>query len=112
MMVNDGESVKAHYNRNCCCIPDEPYRNVIISGPGSGKTIVLLLNLAKHQRPDFGKDYLKVKVPLESKFQLRVNGREKVGIKLDKNSQGYLLIFTQKSQKLFVHKEVMISIKI
>ena len=48
MMLNDGESVKAHYNRNCCGIPDEPYRNVIISGPGSGKTIVLLLNLAKH----------------------------------------------------------------
>ena len=48
-------------------------------GSGSGKTNVLL-NLIKHQRPDFDKIYLYIKDPFRSKYQLLINGREKVGI--------------------------------
>ena len=48
-------------------------------GSGSRKTNVLL-NLIKHQRPDFDKIYLYVKDPFRSKYQLLINGREKVGI--------------------------------
>ena len=45
-----------------------------------GKTN-MLLNLIKHQQPDIDKIYLYVKDPLKSKYQLFINGREKVGIK-------------------------------
>ena len=40
-----------------------------------------LLSLINHQRPYIEKVYLYVKDPLESKYQLLVNGREIVGIK-------------------------------
>ena len=39
----------------------------------------MLLNLIKHQPPDIDKIYLYVKDPSESKHQLFVNEREKVG---------------------------------
>ena len=46
----------------------------------------MLLNLIKHQRPDIDKIYLYVKDPFESKYQLLINGREKVGnLKLKKS---------------------------
>ena len=38
----------------------------------------LLLNLAKHQRPDIDKYVLYVQDPFESKYRLIINGREKV----------------------------------
>ena len=60
------------------------YRILIIGSSGSGKTNVLL-NLMKHQRPDIDKIYLYVKDPLESKYQLVINGRETQGIKKLKN---------------------------
>ena len=44
------------------------------------KNYNVLLNLTKHQRPDIDKIYLYVKDPLELKYQLLINGREKVGI--------------------------------
>ena len=50
---------------------------LITGGSGSGKTYVLL-NLIKSQRPDIDKIYLNVKDAFESKYQLRINGREKV----------------------------------
>ena len=43
------------------------------------------MNLIKHQRPDISKIYLYVKDPLESKHQLLINRREKVGIEILKN---------------------------
>ena len=58
-------------------MPDHPYRILIIGGSGSWKTYVLL-NLIKHQRPDIDKIYLYVKDPFESKYQLLINGTEKV----------------------------------
>ena len=38
------------------------------------------MNLIKHQWPDIDEIYLYVKDPFESKYQLLINGREKVGI--------------------------------
>ena len=78
MMKNYDQSVKINHNPNWPYIPDHPYRILIIGGSGSGKTNALL-NLIKHQRPDIDNIYLYVKDPLESKYQLLINGREKVG---------------------------------
>ena len=55
----------------------------------------MLLNLIKHQRPDIEKISLYVKDPFESKYQLLINGREKVGIEILKNSKA----FTDYSQR-------------
>ena len=41
----------------------------------------MLLNLIKHQQPDIEKIYLYTKDSFESKYQLLINGRKKVGIK-------------------------------
>ena len=68
-----------NHNPNWPCIPDHRYRIFITFGSGSVKTNGLL-NLVKHQRPDFDKIYLYIKDPLESNNQLLVNGSEKVGI--------------------------------
>ena len=57
--------------------------------PGSGKTN-MLLNLIKHQRPDVDKIYLYVKHPFKSKYQLLINGREKVVIENLKNPKTFL----------------------
>ena len=73
------ESVWINQNPNWFYIVDRPYRIVIIGGSGSSKTIVLL-NLIKHQQPDIDKIYLYFKDLFESKYQLLINGREKVGI--------------------------------
>ena len=75
-------------------IPDHSYRIMIIGGSGSGKTNVLL-NLIKHQRPDIGKIYLNVKDPFESKYQLLINEREKVGIEIVKNPKSYIDYYSQ-----------------
>ena len=40
----------------------------------------VLLNLIKHQRPSIDTNYLYVKDPFESKYQLLINGWEKSGI--------------------------------
>ena len=61
-------------------IPDHPNIISIISDSRSGKTNVLLA-LIKHQPPDMDKNYLLIKSSFESKYQLLVNGRQKVGIK-------------------------------
>ena len=89
MMRNYGKSGEINYNLNWSYIPDYPYRILIIGGSGSGKTNVLL-NLIKHQRPDINKIYLYVKDPFKSKYQLFINGREKVGIKNLKNLEAFV----------------------
>ena len=43
----------------------------------------------KHQRPDIDKIYLYIKDPFESKYQLLINGREKVGIENLKNPKTF-----------------------
>ena len=68
---------------------------------GSGKTNVLL-NLIKHRRPDIDKKFLYVKDPFESKYQLLINGREKVRIKNLK----YPKAFIDYSQQLMMFKKI------
>ena len=70
-------------------ISDHPYRILIIGSSRSGKTNVSL-NLIKHQQPDIGKIYLYVKDPSEPKYQLFINGREKVGTKNLKNPKAFI----------------------
>ena len=50
----------------------------------------MLLNLIKNQQPDIDKIYLYVKDPFESKYQLLINRREKVGIKKLKNLKTFI----------------------
>ena len=47
MMGNYDESVEINHNPNWPYLPNYPYKVLIISGSGSGKTNVLL-NLIKH----------------------------------------------------------------
>ena len=81
MIKNYDLSIEMNHTPNWPYIPDHPYRILIIGGLGSGKTNVLL-NLIKHQQPDIDKIYLYVKDTFESKYQLLINGREKVGIEI------------------------------
>ena len=50
----------------------------------------MLLNLIKNQRPYIDKIYLIFKDPFESKYQLLINRREKVGIKKLKNPKAFM----------------------
>ena len=88
-MKNYDQSVEINHNSNWPYIPDHPYRIFIIGVSGSGK-IIVLLNLIKHQRLDTDKIYLYVKDPFESKYQLLINGREKVRIKTLKNPKAFI----------------------
>ena len=67
---------KTEHNKNWPHILDHPYRILIIWGPDSGKTN-LLLNLIENQ-PDIDKIYLYAKDPYESKYQYLINKREGV----------------------------------
>ena len=97
-MKNYDQQVEINHNPNWPYIHDHIYRILIIGCSGSGKTNVLL-NLKKHQRPDIDKIYLYVKDSLESKYQLLINEREKVGHENLKNS-------------LISHKEFIMFMKI
>ena len=92
MMENYDQSFEINHNPKWPYILDHIYRILIIGGSGSGKTN-LLLNLVKHQQIDIGKIYLYVKDPFESKYQLRINGRENVGIKQTKNPVSFIDYF-------------------
>ena len=61
------------------CIPDHPYRILIIGGLGSGKTNTLL-NLRNNQ-PDIDKIYLYAKDPYEAKYQYLIKKRKKSRLK-------------------------------
>ena len=89
MMKNYDQSVKINHKPNWPYIPDHPYKIFLIGGSGSGKTNVLL-NLIVHQQPDIDRFYLYLKYPLESKYQLLINGREKVGIENLKNPKTFI----------------------
>ena len=84
MTKNYDESVDINHNPYWSYIPDHPYRIFIIDDSGLGKTNVLL-NLVKHQELDIGRIYLYVKDPCKWKYQLIINGREKLGIENLKN---------------------------
>ena len=87
-MKNCDESVEINNNSNWPHISDHPHRISIIGGSGSGKTNVLL-NLTKHQQQDIDKIYLYAKDPFELKYQLLINGREKLGIENLKNPKAF-----------------------
>ena len=89
MMKNYDQSVKINHNQNQPYIPDHPQRILIIGGSESGETNVLL-NLIKHLRPDYDKICLYDQDPFESKYKLLINGTEKVGIKILKNSTAFI----------------------
>ena len=48
------------------------------------------MNLIKHQQPDLHKIYLYIKDSFESKYQLLINGTEKVGIEILKNPTAFI----------------------
>ena len=80
MMKNFDQSVEINHNKNWLYIPDHPHIILIIANQGLGKTNALL-NLIKHQRPEFIKVYLYFKEPFEAKYQLIINGRKTIETK-------------------------------
>ena len=88
MMKNYDESVEINHNPNWPYIPDHPYRILIIGDSGSGKTNSIELN--KNQQPDIDKNYLYVKDMFESKYQLLINGTEKVETEVLKNPKAFI----------------------
>ena len=48
------------------------------------------LNLIKHQKPDIDKICLYVKDLFESKHQMHINGRKKVGIEILENPKAFI----------------------
>ena len=65
----------------------------------------MLLNLIKHQGSDIDKTYLFSRDSFESKYQLLINGREKVGIK-EQKIQRYLLIEDTNLQFIHSFKDI------
>ena len=94
MMKNYDQSVKINHNPNWLYTFDHPYRIMITGGSVSGKTNVLL-NLIKNKCPDIDKIYLYFRDPFKSKYQLIINGREKVKIKKLKIQKHTLVIHEQ-----------------
>ena len=75
---------------------------MIIGGLGSDK-INVLLNSIKHQRPDINKIY-HVKYQFESKYQLLIKEREKVGIKQTKIPKK-IIYYSQKIDAVYENLE-------
>ena len=103
MMKNYDQSVEINQNPNWHYIPDHPYRILVIGGSGSGKTN-MLLSLIKHQQPNIEKTYLYVKDPFQSKYELLINGREKVGLKILKITKAFI-DYSQKIDDVYENLE-------
>ena len=103
MVKNYNQSVRINHNLNWPYIPDHSYRILIIGGSGPEKTNVLW-NLTKNQRLDIGQVYLYISDPFESKYQLLINGREKVGVKKLKNRKA-LIDFSQTIDDVYENLE-------
>ena len=71
----------------------------------------MLLNSVKHQRPDIDKIYLYVKDPFESKYQLLINEREKIGTKKLKNPKAFIDYPTKKRKVLIVFDDMIADMK-
>ena len=69
---------KSEHNSKWPCIPDHPYRILIIGGSGSEKTNALLYLI--NNQPDLDKIYRYANDPYEENYQHLINKREKVGI--------------------------------
>ena len=79
---------KTEFNSKWPCVPDHPYRILIIGGSGSGKTNALL-NLINNQ-PDIDKIYLYAKDPYEAKYQYLINKQEKLGLNYYEDSKAFM----------------------
>ena len=84
------ENNKKHYEMpyEWPYISDHPYRNLIISGSGSGKTNALI-NLI-NERNDIDKIYLYVRDLSELKYKYFIKKREDVGIKHVNNPNAFI----------------------
>ena len=100
-MKNYDQTIKINCNLNWPYTPDHPHRILIIGGSVSGKTNVLL-NLMRNQLPHIDKIYLYVKDSSESKYQLLIDRREKVGVKKLKNPKASI----DYSQKIDVYENL------
>ena len=81
-MFNLGDITKENkkeHNKKWPCIPDHPYRILIIGGSGSGKTNAIL-NLI-NQQDDIDKNYLYAKDLSEPIYQFLIKKRENIGKK-------------------------------
>ena len=87
-MENYDQSIEINHNINWPYTQQRPFRILIIHGSRLGKTNVLL-NF-KDQRIDIDKVYLHVKDLFESKYQLLINRREKLGIRHKKSPKAYI----------------------
>ena len=83
------KSVELNHNPNWPYILDNFYIILINGDSGSGKSNALQ-NLIKSQRSDIDKICLYVKNPFQSKYQLLINGREKVRIETLKNTKAFI----------------------
>ena len=81
------ENNKKH-NEKWPYIPDHPYRILIISGSGPGKTNALI-NLINEQK-DIDKIYLYARDLSEPKYEYLIKKREDVGIKHVNNSSAFI----------------------
>ena len=76
------------HNEKLPCIPDHPYRILIIGGSRSGKTNTLL-NLINEQK-DIDKIYLYAKDLSESKYKYLIRNRGNTGIKHLNDSKAFI----------------------
>ena len=81
---------KTEHNKNWPCIPDHPYRILIIGSSESGKTNALL-NLIENQAK-IDKICLYTKDPHEAKYQYLITKREGLGIDHFNNPKALLSI--------------------
>ena len=90
MVKNYDQSVEINHNLNWPYVPDHAYRILIIGGSRWTRRTYVLRNLIKHQQLDIGKIYLYKKGPFRSKYQLLINGREKVRIETLGNPKAFI----------------------
>ena len=79
---------KTEYDLKWPCVPDHPYKILIIGDSGSGKTNALL-NLTKNQ-PDIDKIYLYANDSYEAKYQFLINKREGIGLKYFNDPKAFI----------------------
>ena len=92
-----------NHNQNWPRIANHLDGILITVGSGFGKTNGLL-NLSKHQQADLNKLYLHVNDPFESKYQLLIDEREKVGIKHKKTPEAFI-DYSQRNDHVYYHLE-------
>ena len=72
MTKNYDKAIEINNNPNWPYIPDHYYGSLVIGGSGLGKANALS-KLIKQQCPDIDKNYLHVKDPFDSWYELLIN---------------------------------------